>query len=120
MRLRPMDSSDDMTLGKPFLVNSPQAVEQLIRTRLRFWKGEWFADTSDGTDYMGGVLGERYNKNPDAVVRERILGTPGVDAILLYQSTYDGSSRDFIVNAQVHTIYSATPLDINFPVSLPG
>jgi len=120
MRVRPLDSNDDMTLGKPFLINSPETVEQCIRTRLRFWRGEFFADTSDGTDYMGGVLGERYNKNPDAVVRERILGTPGVDAIQTYSSTYDGSSRKFTVNAKVHTIYSTTPLNISVPVTLPG
>lgn len=120
MRLRPMDAGDDMTLGKPFLVNSPQMVEQSIRTRLRFWKSEWFADTSDGTDYLGEVIGERYGKNPDAVVRERILGTIGVDAIVKYSSTYDGSSRNFEVTAIVHTIFSTTPLTITASVTPPG
>jgi hypothetical protein len=119
MRLRQQDANGDYVLGQPFLVDSPQLVAQLIATRLRLWRGEWFADTSDGTDYMGGVLGERYNKNPDSVIRARILSTPGVTAIVQYSSDFDGTSRLFTVTALVQTQFSKTPLGLSIPLAVP-
>lgn len=113
MRLRPQDTNGDYVVGVPFLVDSPELVAQLIRTRLRLWQGEWFADTSEGTPYLTDVLGERYLKNPDAAIRQRILGTPGVTELVAYSSSFDGSSRKFTVNAQVQTQFSATPINIS-------
>jgi hypothetical protein len=104
MRYRPLGPGGDYTIGKPFLVNTPATVGQAILTRLKLWKGEWFVDTTDGTDYPGKVEGKRYG-NPDAEIKQRILGTPGVTAIASYSSTYDGNKRLLTVNAVVDTIY---------------
>jgi hypothetical protein len=119
VRVRPLSPTGDYTIGVPFLVNTPSAVAQCIRTRLQLWLGEWFADTTQGTPYLTGVLAERYGKNPDSVIKQRILGTQGVTSIVAYSSTFDPGSRLFTVNAQVLTQYSTTPISITQPLVSP-
>lgn len=112
MRYRILSQEGDYVFGSSgpeFLVDSPQAVAQAIQTRLLLWEGEWFLDTSDGTPYQQRILG--YNPTPgdrDVAIKERILGTPGVNSILQYQSSIDG--RAMTVNATVDTIYGPTPI----------
>jgi len=110
MRIRPVDANGFYTLGVPFLVNTPQAVAQLISTRLQLWQGEWFVDTTDGTPYLTGALAERYGKDPDSVIKQRILGTQGVTSILAYTSSFDGKTRVFTANATVQTKYGVAAL----------
>lgn len=122
MRYRPLSPTGDYTIGQRWLVNSPQTVAQAIQTRLNLWQGEWFLDTTDGTRYLTQVLGERYNKAPDAAIKKRILGTPGVSQLISYSSTFnaptDGIKRTFRVNAQVQTIYSMTPVSVSLPLTV--
>lgn len=105
MRYRPLDSNGDYTIGQNFLVNSPAAVAQAIKTRLLLWVGEWFLDTSEGTPWPTQVLGPRANTNPDAVIKQRILGTPGVTSIINYSSNFNGGNRTLTVSATVQTQY---------------
>lgn len=113
MRYRKLDPAGDYTLGSgaDFLVNSPEAVAQAVKTRLALWKGEWFINTADGTPYMGDILGKRYQRqNPDSVIKQRILGTPGVTEITSYSSAFDGSTRTFTVAATINTDYGAATI----------
>lgn len=105
MRIRPVDSSGDYVVGRPFLVNTREGVRLLIYSRLRLWQGDWFADTSDGTPYLQQVLAERYGKNPDAAVKNRIRGTTAVTQISSYASTFTGSNRQLSIEADVDTLY---------------
>lgn len=108
MQYRKLDSSGDYTLGSgaDFLKDSPETVAQAVRTRLQLWKGEWFIDTSDGTPYMQDVLGKRFQRsNPDSVIKQRILGTPGVTEITEYSSSFDGDNRAFSITATINTAY---------------
>jgi len=122
MRYRPLSATGDYTIGQRWLVNSPQTVAQAIQTRLKLWQGEWFLDITDGTLYSTQVFGERYNKSPDAAIKDRILGTPGVSQLISYSSTFnaptDGVKRTFTVNAQVQTIYSTTPVSVSLPLTV--
>ena len=114
MRYRPLSPTGDFTLGQPFLTNTPQAVAQAIGTRLKLWLAEWFLDTTDGSDWDGQVLGERYGKAPDAMVKRRILGTTGVSSIVSYSGSFSGgAARTYNIQALVQTIYSLTPISIN-------
>src|SRR5580658_4367459 len=108
MRYRPLSPTGDYTIGQPFYVNNVQAVSQAISTRLKLWVGEWFVDQTDGTPYPTQILGERYNRNPDAAIKARILGTPGVTNLISYSSQFDGNTRILTVNASVQTQYSVT------------
>ena len=119
MRTRPLSPLGDFTIGQPWLVNVPAAVEQSISTRLKLWLGEWFLDTSDGTPYPTEILGERYNKTPDAAIKRRILGTPGVTQILSYSSSFSGSAtRNLTVNVTVQSLYSVTPISVSIPLGV--
>lgn len=117
MRVRPLSPLGDYTIGRPWYVNNPQAVEQVVGTRLKLWAAEWFLDTSDGTPWLTEVLGERYGKAPDAAIKRRILGSPGVQQILSYSSSFSGSAiRTLTVNVTVQTIYSTTPISVSIPL----
>lgn len=113
MRYRKLTPEGDYALGgrQAFLVNSPETVAQAVLTRLRLWRGEWFIDVRDGTPYLQEILGKRrLGRNPDAAIRERILGTEGVREILTYESTYDGNTRRLSVTATLSTIYGTTSI----------
>lgn len=109
MRYRKLDAAGDYTFGTggDFWSNSPQAVAQAILTRLRLWKGEWFLDQTEGTDYEN-VLGVSSGHNPDAVIKQRILTTPNVTSIETFSSDYDGESRKLLIQATVNTQYGQT------------
>jgi hypothetical protein len=112
MRVRAMDSNGDMTLGKPFLVDSPACVAQVAYTRCKLWQGEWFIDKTDGLLVFkpGGVLGQKATQDPNTAVRNRILTTPGVLAITDYTSTVAADNRKITINARIQTAYSKTPV----------
>jgi len=113
MRYRKLDASGDYTLGgaTAFLVDSPEAVAQAVSTRLSLWQGEWFIDTSDGTPWMQEILGKiQQGRNPDAAIKQRILGTQGVVEITDYTSTFDGTTRKLSVTATLNTIYGAATI----------
>jgi hypothetical protein len=117
MRYRTLDTNDDYVVGQPWLVNSPQAVAQAVKTRLRLWQGEFFVDTTDGTPYLQQILGKRdATRNPDAAIKVRILGTLGVTGIAQYASVYDGNTRILTVYALVNTIYSTQPVAVAVPL----
>lgn len=113
MRYRRLDANGDYTLGNAlaFYVNTPEAVGQAALTRLKLWKGEWFVDTADGTPWLQEILGKRYaNRNPDAAIKERILGTEGVVEISDYSSIFDGETRTLTVTCTLTTIYGTTTI----------
>lgn len=106
MRYRALDNWGDYSLGKPWLVNSPAAVAQAVLTRLLLWRGEWFVDTTDGTPYSEEVLGKLFGtRNPQVAIKQRILGTPGVIAITSFSSSFNGDTRELLVNATIDTAF---------------
>lgn len=112
MKYRVQDHNGDYTYGQrppQFYVNSPDAVRQAILTRLRLMTGEWLLDTADGTPYNEQVLGTHTDYTRDPAIKSRILGTPGVNALLAYSSTR-AADRSFTVSATVDTIYGVTTL----------
>lgn len=108
MRVRAMSPSGDMTFGKNranFLVDSPDAVAQVVLTRLNLWTGQWWLDLSEGTPYETKVLGKYTGAVRDAVLRMRISLTPGVTKIVSYGSQVNRETRGFGVQATIDTIY---------------
>lgn len=98
MRYRKLSATGDYMFGSQqgdFWVNVPDAVAQAVQTRLRLQLGEWYLDTTDGTDWQGSVLGERTRATRDPVIRQRVLLTPGATQINGYNSQFDPNSRRF-------------------------
>jgi len=116
MRNRALSPSGDFQFGlsdAQFLVNSPEAVAQAVRTRLELRTGEWFLDLLDGTPYREKILGENTQPLYDQAIQERIAGTPGVLAITDYSSTLD-RSRKLSVSATISTIYGIATIHQGF------
>lgn len=125
MRVRGMSSTGDMRFGQGaalFLVDSPEAVAQLIKTRLALWTGEWFLDRDEGMPWMQQVIGRGHMSTYDAAIQLRILETPGVVGIEKYSSTYNSTTRTVSISATVNTQYGITFTLTNnlFPRILPG
>lgn len=111
MRYRALSNTGDYTFGQGaanFLVDSPQAVGQAVRTRLLLMQGEWFLDVREGTPYATQILGEHKQATYDQAIRKQILGTEGVVNIVTYSSFVEG--RNLHVEALINTIYGQTTI----------
>lgn len=107
MRYRRLDDAGDYCLGtgSDWLANSPEVVAQAVMTRLRLQSGDWFTDTEDGTPWRTEVLGKYTLSTYDAVIKSRILDTPGVIGIEGYTSEFTGQTRRLSVRATINTRY---------------
>lgn len=104
MTVRKLDSGGDLALGKQqFLTGySAEEVAQNVRTRLNFFLGEWFLNTTDGTDWFGRVLGKGSAlASRESVIRRRILLTPGCAGMTAFSVTMDIATRQLTVNASI-------------------
>ncbi len=65
MRYRREDADGDYTFGSgddTWLINSPEAVAQAIKTRFELWYGEWFLDTTAGTPWINPCSASKSRK----------------------------------------------------------
>ncbi|CAM8583475.1 TPA: hypothetical protein LVM72_006064 [Klebsiella michiganensis] len=111
MRYRREDDDGDYTFGQgddTWLVNSPEAVAQAIKTRFLLWYGQWFLDTTAGTPWIQSVLGKQNPDTYNLAIRKRILETQGVSSITAFNTTVDGTTRRVTFTATVETIYGTT------------
>jgi hypothetical protein len=138
MRYRALSPTGDYTFGSGqgnFLIDSPQAVAQVVLTTLKLWLGEFFLNTSDGTPYPEGVVGYHSKATADATIQNQILGVTGtvsstnvpagtqpgqsvalVTGISDYVSEVNPASRAYSATCTINTIYGPTQLTIdNYP-----
>jgi len=114
MKYRALDSDGDFKFGNgnlDFHKDTPEAVGQAVLTRLRLWAGEWFLDTTEGTPYQAGVLGKTDLTTANLTMRDRILNTEGVTAIVEFSSSLNPDLRSYAVSATIDTIYGQTTLN---------
>lgn len=114
MRYRKLDENGDYSFGQAkadFLVNSPDTVAQAVLTRLNLWVGEWFANIDDGTGWTTDVLGKGSSGLYEMMLRQRVLGTPGVTEILDFQAIFDADSRRLTVYITINTVYGQTTVN---------
>ncbi|WP_034946134.1 thioredoxin domain-containing protein [Erwinia oleae] len=111
MRYRREDADGDYTFGQgddTWLINSPEAVAQAVKTRFLLWYGQWFLDTKEGTPWVQSVLGKQKPETYNLAIRKRILETPGVNSITAFDTNLNTSSRRVIFTATVDTNYGTT------------
>lgn len=109
MRYRALSSTGDYTWGQNaanFLVNSPEAVAQLVLTRLRLLQGEWFLDKTAGTPYSTQVLGKTSANQRNAAIRRVVLTTQGVLSILSFSTAVVNRKLSMVIG--INTIYGTT------------
>lgn len=113
MRYRRLDEDGDYSFGQSasnMLINTPETVGQAIDTRLGLFVGEWFADTTDGTDWFGKLLGHGATELYALELRQRVLETPGVTRIISFTPTFDPNKRQLEVEMLVDTLFGQTSL----------
>ncbi|CFR19444.1 hypothetical protein [Yersinia kristensenii] len=110
MRYRREDELGDYTFGQgdnTFLIDSPEAVAQAVKTRFELWRGQWFLDLSEGTPYIESVLGKQRSDVYILAIRERILDTQGVNSIQDFEASYNGDNRRVTFTATIDTIHGS-------------
>lgn len=113
MRYRREDDSGDYTFGQgdnTWLINSPEAVAQAIKTRFELWRGQWFLDTTEGTPWIQSVLGKQRPETYNLAIRQRILETRGVNSITDFSTTINSDTRRVTFTATIDTLYGTTTL----------
>ncbi len=114
MRYRRLDAqTGDYVFGQAqtdFFIDQPEAVAQLVLTRLMLWRGRWFADLTEGVPWATEVLGERTRWTRDVVVRGTVQDTPGVTDIVQYASHTDVDIREWQAAMILDTAYGAVAL----------
>jgi hypothetical protein len=115
VRYRKLSATGDYSFGQGlanFWIDAPDGVAQSVQTRLGLWTGEWFLDSTEGTDYPNEVLG--YSRGLyDTTLKNRILGTNGVTALVEYSSVVDPATRALSVDkVLINTQYSKTPIPV--------
>jgi hypothetical protein len=135
MRVRQLSSTGDFVFGQSqqnFLVDSPAAVAQVVKTNLRLWLGEWYLNLNDGTPYPEGVLGYHSQATADATIQNQILSIevivsstnvpagsvpgqliPAVTDIASYTSSINTGTRAYSAETTLNTVYGPTPLQLN-------
>lgn len=118
MRYRALDANGDSTFlsgRSTFLVNSPAAVAQAVKTRLLLMTGEWFLDVTEGTPYATEIIGKGTTSTYDAAIRDRVLGTEGVVSIDAYSSNLNRSTRALSVNMTITTSFGVEKVAVTLP-----
>jgi hypothetical protein len=100
-----------MTFGQGvanYLVNSSQAVAQIIQTVLGLWKGEWFLALNAGVPWSTQVLGRNAAPLAVMVIRTAILNCPGVVSLGNLSFSYDANARIVsVIITNLQTQFSA-------------
>lgn len=98
MRYRREDTDGDYTFGcgdDTWLINSPEAVAQAVKTRFALWYGQWFLDKTEGTPWIQSVLGKQKAGNlqsGDPQAHPRNAGRE-IHPLFQYHSEHDDAPR---------------------------
>lgn len=97
--------------GDLVLVEGVDAVGQHIKQRLQLFLGEWFLSINDGVPWFQNILVKKPNLLlVEAILRDRVLSTPGLLELSSFDFGYDNTTRKLTVNFSGTTING----DINF------
>ena len=89
-------------------------VRQRWIERLRFWRGEWFRDVTEGTPYHGDLFGDdpQSAAMAGAVLTSIGLSVDGVNSISNARTSIDPSNRRLTYSAVGHTGYGDMQIDL--------
>ena len=83
-----------------------EAIRLRIVELLRFWRGEWFLDTSRGIPYLPSLLGRRGSLVLlRQVITANIRSVEGVTAVRNVEIDFKSEFRRVFYRADVDTIY---------------
>ena len=117
MKVRALDKDGDMQFGLPsgkgWLVDSPQAVGQLVKSALSLWRGEWFLDTSLGVPMFENILRRGATEEGIAdVLRTEVSKVPGVVSVVYVGVTIDHLARKVSASVELVSAYGRTKVTV--------
>lgn len=96
------------------LVSESEEVALLLTQRLQTFKGEWRFDLKAGVPYFEEVFTKPAVKQViDSIIKTEILQTPGVKALLDYESILDMSARTITINFRYTDIYTSDETELS-------
>jgi hypothetical protein len=111
MIARALDSNNDLMVenGSLRLVEEAAETVQHVRSRLLFYLEEWFLDLGAGTPWFQQILKKPVNlANVEAIIKNRILNTAGVQRLTAFTMDYEGASiRTLSVAFSAETVYGS-------------
>lgn len=111
MKVQALDSDGDwqMGRGKAYYVTGSPAVAQNVKTRIREFKADWFADVDAGIDWMA-YLATRIDAEDKitAAVRTTVLETEGVVSLDNLEVVTSTRYRTATIYITYTDIYSET------------
>lgn len=88
------------------IIDNAERVAQQILITLRFWRGEWFLDTTQGIPYLEYILIKNPNENHiRQILSEAILSVEGVQAVDEMTLDFDAKNRRLYVEYSASTDY---------------
>ena len=106
-----LDSKNDLILDNGVFVKVEDGaqVASKIRTNLLTYLGEWFLDENTGVPYFQRIFVKPVDlADAESIIKQVILQTDGVKSLVSFETSFDGTSRGFGVDARVKTIYDTT------------
>jgi len=108
-RTRKLDENGDPVISGQVWIYDIEAIAQTINTRLNLFSGEFWRDVTEGTPWIGRILGKNNSTNTlqskSTILKNIIRNTQGVISILEWSSDFSYTDRKFSVNATVLTEY---------------
>lgn len=104
LKLDPITGDLAFEDGDLVLVDGVDAIVQHIRIRFKFFKGEWYQDTREGTPWYEEILGHKpTQRRANEIARSVLASTPGVASVDSVQVTLDDATRDLSISFIAHT-----------------
>lgn len=119
LKYRRLDENDDMMFGHgdgDFLYGL-EAMRQVIQTRLKAIRNEWWEGDPTAIPWTTDVIGARVSQfskeKIDLMIIERLMDTVGVNSVSDIESSFINRRYSFQCNVQ--TVYGETTGQVNIP-----
>ena len=105
-----LNSENDMLIdprtGSFAMVSDGDEVCQHVKTRLLFFLGEWFLDTSVGMPYFQEIFGPAGDLSAiEGRIKSEIINTPGVESLDKFEMKLNSRIRTLTASFSATTVY---------------
>lgn len=119
LRYRRIDTNGDYIFGngKFDFQKDIDAFVQAVKTKLQFFKGEWWEDTSAGVPFYQEIAGVMIKGDDDKdlitqVYLNVISSVFGFSETISYNDAFDYDNRKYSLTANVETIWGTTTIEV--------